>query len=92
MPPKFKPMETPTTRAEFELRLNSLREKVMQGKMHVGPGAAGLGDHLAKLRLLPNGRIDMLSVDELTRLQANMMFTFDPADYPELAAGQDAPE
>lgn len=30
---------------------------------------------LQKVRELPNGRIDFLSVDELTRLQANMHAT-----------------
>ena len=66
-------MQTPTTRAEFERRLHLLREQIRNGKMHF-PKGMKLG--LLNVRFLPNGRIDFLSVDESTRLQANMMMQF----------------
>ncbi len=68
--PKIESMETPMTRAEFEERLHLVREGVESGKMHLGP----MIDDLAKIRFLPNGRIDMLSVNEKARLHANMMY------------------
>lgn len=35
-----------------------------------------MGESFLRLRLLPNGRLDFLSVDEHARLQANMMIQF----------------
>lgn len=78
MPPKIESMETPTTRAEFELRFHHLREALGNGRMSI---PLNMGESLLKLRLLPNRRLDFLSVDEMARLQANMMlrmFQFDP--------------
>lgn len=66
-------MQPPTTRAEFERRLHLLREQIKNGKMFF-PKGMKLG--LVNVRFLPNGRIDFLSVDESTRLQANMMEQF----------------
>lgn len=70
MIPKIQAMETPKTRAEFELRLHKLRAALVSGKMHI---PSDMGESLLKLRLLPNRRLDFLSVDEMVRLQANMM-------------------
>jgi hypothetical protein len=67
-------MQTPTNRAEFERRFHLLREQIQQGNLHVPPGIT-LG--LDKIRFLPNGRIDFLSVNESARLQANMTSHFD---------------
>lgn len=89
--PKFTTMSTPSTRAEFEERLNVLREHLRLGKMHFAEGLRG-PDSLLKVHKLPNGRIDLLSIDESARLQANMthqMITggfgtdFDDATTPE---------
>jgi len=66
-------MDTPKTRAEFELRFHHLREALKNGKLSIPPG---MGNSLLKLRLLPNGRLDFLSVDEMARLHANMMLQF----------------
>ncbi|WP_197342544.1 AVAST type 1 anti-phage system protein Avs1c [Ralstonia solanacearum] len=55
------------TREEFEERINLVRERLQSGKMHPN-GMEGM----LNVRLLPNGRIDMLSVDESVRLTANM--------------------
>lgn len=66
----FNRMSTPTTRADFEDRMNVLREQVRLGKMHFARDLRG-PDSLLKVRKLPNGRIDLLSIDEFARLNAN---------------------
>ncbi|MBB3274280.1 MULTISPECIES: AVAST type 1 anti-phage system protein Avs1c [unclassified Pseudoxanthomonas] len=60
------------TRVDFEERMNVLREQLRLGKMHFAHGLRG-PDSLLQVRKLPNGRIDLLSVDETARLQANTM-------------------
>ncbi|MNL49195.1 hypothetical protein D3C87_1721100 [compost metagenome] len=70
--PKFTRMSTPSTRADFEERVNVLREQVRLGKMHFATGLRG-PDSLLRIRKLPNGRIDLLSIDESARLNANTM-------------------
>jgi hypothetical protein len=72
----IKPMKSPQTRAEFERRLHLLRERLRQGKMFFSSSVVRGLDGLQRVRMLPNGRIDFLSVDESTRLQANMMVQF----------------
>lgn len=83
----IKPMQPPETRAEFERRLNLLRERMRQGKMHFSQNVVRSLDGLLRVRFLPNGRIDFLSVDESTRLQANMMTQFEGEDI-----GPDVPD
>ena len=63
-------METPSTREEFEHRLQLMREAILNDRLQFAPG---LGRGLDEIRLLPNGRIDLLSINESTRLNANMM-------------------
>jgi len=60
-------MQQPMTRGEFEERINLTFEQINTGKLHPN----GL-DGLLEVRHLPNGRIDMLSVNEMVRLEANM--------------------
>jgi hypothetical protein len=72
----IKPMKTPQTRAEFERRLHLLREQLQQGRMFFSANVVRSLDGLQRVRKLPNGRIDFLSVDESTRLQANMTVQF----------------
>lgn len=60
-------MQQPMTRGEFEERINLTFEQINTGKLH----PQGL-DGLLEVRHLPNGRIDMLSVNEMVRLNANM--------------------
>lgn len=60
-------MQQPMTRGEFEERINLTFEQINTGKLHPN----GL-DGLLEVRHLPNGRIDMLSVNEMVRLNANM--------------------
>lgn len=60
-------IQQPMTRGEFEERINLTFEQINTGKLHPN----GL-DGLLEVRHLPNGRIDMLSVNEMVRLNANM--------------------
>lgn len=73
MIPKIQPMDTPKTRAEFEFRFHHLREALQNGKLRI---PRDMGESFIRLRKLPNGRLDFLSVDESARLQANMMYQF----------------
>lgn len=65
-------MQTPTTRAEFERNFHLLHELMRQEKFKSSVSL----EHLAKVRFLPNGRIDFLSVDESTRCLVNSMAHF----------------
>lgn len=64
-------METPSTRADFEERMQIVREQLVQGKLMFNKGLRG-PESLLKVRLLPNRRIDLMSIDESARLQGNM--------------------
>jgi hypothetical protein len=63
----------PSSRAEFERNMFFMAEAMNRGKFHVGQGLHHTIDGLQRARKLPNGRLDLLSVDEMTRLNANMM-------------------
>lgn len=65
--------DTPSTRAEFEERMNYMGEVIKQGKLHFSREVGGV-DSLLAVRYLPNGRIDLLSIDESARLQANTTY------------------
>lgn len=67
-------MRTPESRSDFERRVYALREQFRLGKMHIAPQASRGADRLTKMRTLPNGRIDLLTIDESARLMANMTF------------------
>ena len=77
-------MQTPVTREEFEERINLVRELLLTGKAHP-QGMEGM----LNVRLLPNGRIDMLSIDELTRLSANTMYFMHATDFREKLNGME---
>jgi len=79
----MKTMKTPRTRAEFERNFNLLHRKLADGKFNIMQGLSSLVDALTRLRYLPNGRIDFLSVDESARLTANMMNDFDEESLQE---------
>jgi hypothetical protein len=68
-------MDTPMTRAEFERRFHLLGERLRNGKMFFADFKMTLG--IQKVRYLPNGRIDFLSINESARLQANMMAQYE---------------
>ena len=77
-------MDTPSTREEFERRFHLLREKIRTGTFH-SPYTGGLD----QVRHLPNGRLDILSINESARLQANMMSQFDTDRFQDLIKEQD---
>ena len=76
-------MNVPRTRAEFERNFHLLHRQIEDGKFHVAQGLSHSLDGLARVRFLPNGRIDFLSVDESARLQANMMNQFGEESFQE---------
>lgn len=82
----MKTMETPATRAEFEHRFHLLRERIQHGKMLFADRSMTLG--IQKIRYLPNGRIDFLSVNESARLNANMMSQFDGEAFKAMIKSQ----
>ncbi len=69
--PHMKSMNTPRTRAEFERNFHLLHGQIKDGKFHIAHGLSGSLEGLARVRFLPNGRIDFLSVDESARCLAN---------------------
>ena len=71
---KTQTYNTPATRAEFERKMHLLGETLKAGRFHVAPKVGT--DGLARVRYLPNGRIDLLSIDESTRLTANTLDHF----------------
>lgn len=62
--------DTPGTRADFEERMGVLAELCRTGRMRFFEGVGGM-ESLTRVRYLPNGRVDLLSIDESARLQAN---------------------
>ncbi|MGC5703036.1 hypothetical protein J4P02_22795 [Pseudomonas sp. NFXW11] len=64
--------EAPATRAAFEERMGFLFDLCNTDRMRFGSGVGGGAiESLRRVRKLPNGRIDLLSIDELARVQAN---------------------
>ena len=68
------PMSTPESREDFERRVHVLREQLRLGKMLFSEKVRRGTDQLLKIRLLPNGRVDLLTIDESARLMANMSY------------------
>ena len=81
--PTLTSMDTPSTRLEFEERMNYAREQLINGKMHFARGLRGQ-DSLLNVRYLPNGRIDLLSIDEMARLNANMTYQMRNVNFGEM--------
>lgn len=73
-------MDTPRTRREFENRMNLLEESLKNGKLHISRDCVALIDGFLRVRRMQNGRLDLLTVDEPVRLQANMMAKFNMPD------------
>jgi hypothetical protein len=87
-------MKAPSTRAEFERNFHLLHHKEQLGQFHIASDLSHALEGLARLRALPNGRMDFLSVDESARLQANMManmMNFEPETPPTPEPGEAAP-
>jgi hypothetical protein len=70
---KMTDMKKPRNRLEFERNFNLLAENMYQGKVHFGQNVPHVIDSIKKIKNLPNGRIDLLTINESARLQANMM-------------------
>jgi len=76
-------MKTPKTREEFEYGFHLLRRNIENDKLRFSSQAMVGAEGLKKLRYLPNKRIDFLSVDESTRLMANIQVTMlNNIDFP----------
>ena len=73
---KMTAMNTPYNRREFERNFHITAELMKEGKMHFSDKVTGTTDGLLKVRYLPNGRIDFLSVNEMARLHVNMTANF----------------
>lgn len=69
-------MNIPHTRKEIEHRMNLLEVAARNGKMIVSSNCIGVIESLSKVMRMENGRLDLLTVDETARLQANMMESF----------------
>lgn len=67
------PMKIPYTRREIERRFNLLEVAIRNNKMIFSSECMGVTNSLSKVMRMENGRLDLLTVDEAARLQANMM-------------------
>lgn len=77
-------MSPPSTRAQFEERMHVLRDKLNNRKIRFADGLR-VQDSLLSVRFLPNGRIDLLSIDESARLQANMLHQMETGGFGDLS-------
>lgn len=85
-------MNTPRTRAEFERNFNLLHRQIGDGKFFVNRECTHAISGIHRVRFLPNGRIDFLSVDESARLQANMMNQISEESFQEQLKEHKDPE
>lgn len=84
-------IKTPNTRSEFEHNLHLVEEDVLRtfnsgDRARIENALWATVPHLKKVKKLPNGRINLSTINEMIRLQANMRNTdiFDevsPEDY-----------
>lgn len=81
----MKSMQQPMTRAEFERNFHLLMERMQNGRISFADQGMTLG--LLKVRCLPNGRIDLLSINESARSMANTMEQFDREDFKKMVEG-----
>jgi hypothetical protein len=63
----------PTSREEMERNMFVLAEVIKDGRLGIPSHLSHLVEELTRVRRLPNRRIDLLSISEMARLQANMM-------------------
>jgi hypothetical protein len=82
----FKP---PSSRAKFERNLFFLAEAMRAGRLHFRSGLTHTVDGIRRVRYLPNRRIDLLTVDETTRLTANMIADSFPGNTAASGEGGD---
>ncbi len=78
-------MNTPSNRREFERNFHIAGEMIKEERMQFSNEFVETANSLLKVRYLPNGRIDFLSVNEMARLHANMSANFsDKMNFREL--------
>ena len=77
-------MKTPRTRAEFERNFHLLHRQMEDGRLLFSEQVPQTVDSLTRVRFLPNGRIDFLSVDEMARLQANTTAQIDEEAFEQI--------
>ncbi|RUT72860.1 AVAST type 1 anti-phage system protein Avs1c [Ancylomarina longa] len=65
------------SRYEFEQKLNMLAEKIINKRISFAQHTRKTMNGLTEVRKLPNGRIDLNTVDESVRSTANMIGHFD---------------
>ncbi|KOF04170.1 hypothetical protein OB69_04105 [Roseivirga seohaensis subsp. aquiponti] len=71
-------MPTPSTRKEFEQNVGVLYEDMLKAfdsknRDLIRNKVWSTGQHLEKVKVLPNGRLHLSTIDERIRLQSNMM-------------------
>jgi len=75
-------MNTPDSREEFERNIHLLVEYKENGRFRM-PHGSGTETGLSEMRRLPNGRFDLLSINEMARLTANMMVNGPDSEFQE---------
>lgn len=69
------------TREDFERNFHILQEKMRTGSIKFSANVIGTTEGIQKVRKLPNGRIDFLSVNEMARCLVNTISNFDSDDF-----------
>jgi hypothetical protein len=65
------------SREYFERNFFLLREYMEQGKFKIAVNLISTIDSLSRIKYLPNGRIDFLTVDEIARNTVNTIMMVD---------------
>ena len=66
----------PRSRAEFERNMNMLSESFFKKTIQINASLHRTIQGIQKTRVLPNQRVNLLTVDESSRLQANTIANF----------------
>jgi phosphatidylglycerophosphatase A len=72
----------PRTRSEFERNIHILAELLREGRMKFASHLEGTLNGLSRVRGLPNGRINFLTINESARLIVNMAAEMGEKDIP----------
>ena len=60
-------------RKEFERGANLLKESIENNRISISPHAQHLAYSLCRVKMLPNGRLNLYTVDELVRTNFHML-------------------
>lgn len=69
------------TRENFERNFHILQERMKADSITLSANIIRTTEGIQKVRKLPNGRIDFLSVDEMARCLVNTMGNFENYDF-----------